>query len=110
MCLTPFGGNGLGWVNSGYNVSMRCDRGTTLATILILMCCVGGSVGSSTMVSHRVLIRTVSQHANTVLVEVCTASLNLEDPTIWNPQVIDGNLLPLADIEELHNLPPPAIG
>ncbi len=89
---------------------MRCDRGTTLATILILMCCVGGSVGSSTMANHRVLIRTVSQHANTVLVEVGTASLNLEVPMVWNPQVLDGNLLPLADIEELHNLPPPTIG
>jgi hypothetical protein len=31
----------------------------------------------------------------------------LEVPTIWSPQILDGNLLPLADIDEMTNLPPP---
>ena len=86
---------------------MRSDRGTTLVTILIVLCCIGGSVEASTMATHRVLIRTVSQHGHSALIEVVSPSQELEVPTVWNPQIIDGNLLPLADIEELHNLPPP---
>jgi hypothetical protein len=89
---------------------MRGDRGTTLATILILICCIGGSVSSSTIATHRVLIQTVSQQGNAILGEVATFTQDLEIPTIWYPQILDGNLLPLADIEELHNLPPPFLG
>ncbi len=87
---------------------MRTDRGTTLATILILMCCIGGSVGAGSVATHRVMIRTVAQHGSTSLLEVGAPARNLEVPAVWNPQIIDGNLLPLADIEERHNLPPPS--
>jgi hypothetical protein len=62
------------------------------------------------MGTHRVLIQTVSQQGNTILGEVATFAQDMEIPTIWIPQILDGNLLPLADIEELHNLPPPFIG
>ncbi|MDP7005537.1 MAG: hypothetical protein QF718_04940 [Phycisphaerales bacterium] len=89
---------------------MRCDRGTTFVTVLILMCCIGGSVTTGTIATHRVLIRTVSQHGGVVLTEVSSLSQNLGVPTIWNPQILDGNQLPQADIEDLHNLPPPDLG
>jgi hypothetical protein len=89
---------------------MRCDRGTTLATILVLMCCIGGSVGASTITTHRVLISTVSHHGSTAFVEIGNPSLGLDIPIMWNPQMLDGDLLPLADIEERHKLPPPARG
>ena len=88
-------------------LGMRSDRGTTFATILILMCCIGGTVGSGSMLTHRVLIRTVAQHGNVAFLEVATPSHAMGIPTTWKPQILDGNLLPLADIEELHNLPPP---
>ncbi len=87
---------------------MRNDRGTTLATILILMCCIGGSVGAGSVATHRVLIQTVSQQGNTSFLEVVASSQDLEVPTVWNPKILDGNLLPLSDIEERHNLPPPS--
>ena len=89
---------------------MRSDRGTTFVTILILMCCIGGSASTGTMATHRVLIQTVSHNGNAVLTEVVSMSHDLDVPTVWNPQIIDGNLLPLADIDDLHNLPPPSIG
>ncbi len=89
---------------------MRSDRGTTFATILVLMCCIGGTVGSGSMSSHRVLIRTVAQHGNVTLIEVGTPSHAMGIPASWKPQILDGNLLPLADIDELHNLPPPFCG
>ncbi len=87
---------------------MRSDRGTTLATILVLMCCIGGSVGASTITTHRVLISTVAHHGNTAFVEMGSPSRDLDVHTVWNPQILDGDLLPLADIEERHKLPPPA--
>jgi hypothetical protein len=60
------------------------------------------------MATHRVLIQTVSQHGNVVLNEDPSLAQDLEVSTVWNPQILDGNLLPLADIEERHNLPPPS--
>jgi hypothetical protein len=89
---------------------MRSDRRTTLATIVILMCCIGGPVSAGTMASHRVLIRAVSQSSSTTFTKVDTLTGNLEVPTIWSPQILDGNLLPLADIDEMTNLPPPFFG
>ncbi|MBC8201690.1 MAG: hypothetical protein H8E86_06535 [Planctomycetes bacterium] len=89
---------------------MRSDRGTTFATILVLMCCIGGNVGSGSMSTHRVLIRTVVQHGNVSFIEVGTPSHSMGLPATWKPQILDGNLLPLADIDELHNLPPPYCG
>lgn len=89
---------------------MRCDRGTTLATIFVLMCCIGGSVGASTITTHRVLTSVVAHHGNTAFIEIGTSSPDLDIPTVWNPKILDGDLLPLADIDERHNLPPPARG
>ena len=89
---------------------MRCDRGTTLATILVLMCCIGGTVGSGSIATHKVLVQSVYQSSSTSLIEVVTTSRNMEVQTIWLPRLIDGDLLPLSDIEEMHNLPPPFCG
>jgi hypothetical protein len=86
---------------------MKRDCGTTLATMLILICCIGGSVDSGSFVTHRVLIRSVSHHGNTAFIEEELPSKHLMVPTVWSVQLLDGNLLPLADIDELHNLPPP---
>ena len=74
------------------------------------MCCIGGSVGARSVATHRVLIQTVAQHANAALIDAIAPSQALEHPTVWIPQLLDGNLLPLADIEERHNLPPPSRG
>jgi hypothetical protein len=87
---------------------MRSDRGTTFATVLILMCCIGGTVGSGSMATHRVLIRTVAQQGKVAFLEIAMPSYALDIPTAWKPQLLDGDLLPLSDIEELHNLPPPS--
>jgi len=89
---------------------MRSDRGITLATIVILMCCIGGSVSAGSMATHRVLIRTVVQSGSTTYVEVDTFTGDLEVLAVWTPQILDGNLLPLADIDEMTNLPPPSRG
>ena len=89
---------------------MRSDRGTNLATVLLLICCIGGSVSVGSMATHRVLIRTVVQHGNASYVEKVARTHELELSIVWIPQIVDGDLLPLADIEERHNLPPPSRG
>lgn len=89
---------------------MRSDRGTTLATVLILICCIGGSIGAGSIATHRVLIRTVAQQGHAAFVAKVAKTQELEIPIVWNLQIIDGNLLPLADIDERHNLPPPSRG
>ena len=91
-------------------LGMRSDRGTTFVAILILMCCIGGTVGSGSMNTHRVLIRTVVQHGNVAFFFFFSPSHAMGMATSWKRRMLDGNLLPLADIEERHNLPPPFCG
>ena len=39
---------------------MRSDRGISLATILVVLCCFGGTVTAGSIVTHRVLVASVA--------------------------------------------------
>jgi hypothetical protein len=87
---------------------MRCDRGTTFATVLILLCCFGGTVGVASIVSRHAFVVTIAAANPTGVVKVAPASLTIKAVAVKIMCENDVDLLLHADIVELHNLPPPS--
>jgi hypothetical protein len=88
---------------------MRSDRGTTFATILVVLCCLGGTASAGSYVTHRVIIASVVSSCTTVVVKPGSHS--------YMPSVESIGLTPFVvtihriqnDIIDHHNLPPPTV-
>lgn len=87
---------------------MRRDRGTTLAAILVLLCCIGGTAVVGSIVTNRVFIASVTTASPSRIVKMATQSHSNEADIVHIMCEINGYLHLLADIVELHNLPPPS--
>jgi hypothetical protein len=86
---------------------MRSDRGTALAAILVVLCCLGGTVTAGSIVTHRVLVASVVSSLSSGVVKVGSQSYSATMATEELMPFIDQNLLSLYEIVEHHNLPPP---
>ena len=86
---------------------MRSDRGISLATILVVLCCFGGTVTAGSIVTHRVIVASVASSHPTVVVKSGSqyAALTIEYTGLT--PFLDTFLHWQNKILDHHNLPPP---
>jgi hypothetical protein len=86
---------------------MRSERGISLATILVVLCCFGGTVTAGSIVTHRVLVASVisSHPAEVVKSGSQYAASTIEH--IGSTPVLDTILHWQDEFADHHNLPPP---
>ena len=85
---------------------MRSDR-TALATILVVLCFLGGTVTAGSIVTHRVLVASVSSSHSAGVVKVGSQSDSMLKETAGLMPC--SNVTPDSqdEIVDYHNLPPP---
>ena len=86
---------------------MRSDRGISLATILVVLCCFGGTVTAGSIVTHRVLVASVASSLPTVVVKSGSQYATSTSEYIGLMPYLDTILHWQDEIVDHHNLPPP---
>ena len=86
---------------------MRSDRGISLATILVVLCCFGGTVTAGSIVTHRVLVASVASSLPTVVVNSGSQYATSTSEYIGLMPYLDTILHWQDEIVDHHNLPPP---
>ena len=86
---------------------MRSDRGTTLAAILVVLCCFGGPIAAESFVTHQVFVGSVaSSHSRVVVKRVSKLFALTSDFIGLKPNVVLFYCFE-DEIVDYHNLPPP---
>ena len=84
---------------------MRSDRGISLATILVVLCCFGGTVTAGSIVTHRVLVASVASSLPTVVVKSGSQYATSTSEYIGLMPYLDTILHWQDEIVDHHNLP-----
>ncbi|MFT4593464.1 MAG: hypothetical protein ACI9JK_001176 [Phycisphaerales bacterium] len=86
---------------------MRNEKGITLAAVVVMLCCMGAVHASNQTARSNVLINLVVVDAYPSFCEE-RSSEKLEAPEQNTSCCVHVDVVNQIEIEELHNLPPPA--
>lgn len=86
---------------------MRNEKGITLVAVVVMLCCMGAAHGAIPTVQSNALITRVVVDAYPSIFEE-PSSEKLEAPEQNTSCCVHVDVVKQIDIEELHNLPPPA--
>jgi len=86
---------------------MRSDRGISLATILVVLCCFGGTVTAGSIVTHRVIVASVASSHPAVVVKSGSQYAASTNEYIGLTPLLDTIPHWQDEIVDHQNLPPP---
>ena len=87
---------------------MRNDRGMTLAAMVVVLCCMGIAQGATPSGQSNVFISRVIVDAYPTMSKEPSSNA-LEQPEQTSSCCLLVEIVQQIEIEELHNLPPPAL-